>query len=375
MSLYYVEPSIRYGELYASFAQDFRDIAFEIDADPECIFKHLDLPAVDFILSDRDSTAVARTAYLEAFGYGDAGVLLACPGPSLSGLMLRELGLPDQIDLFYSMLKTQKMRTFFALSEPEKGSDANYIQTRLQKNSRVRGSYRLNGVKSFFGNGAVANQGIVLAKIAEGPVGIRAVWLMPEILSNNDSILRQTLPMFSLRGAQIAIMSFHDTVVPQECILGEHLSACENGLLGIIKVFNRLRTGVGALAIGQAQGVYDLTFQLKQKNFLSLKSEFADINHQLISARQLLQKAAAIVDENPLASQSVSLAKMNATETAEKVISRCIDLCTMDQLIENPWLTKAYRDVFCWEYMEGTSNIQKKEISKNLPQIVNQMKH
>lgn len=373
MSSYYIEPNIRYGELYASFAQSFRDIAFEIDVDPQCIFNHIDLPAIDFILSDRESTAASRTAYLEAFGYGDAGVLLACPGPSLSGLMLRELGLPEQIDVFYNTLKEQKMRTFFALSEPEKGSDANYIQTRLQKNTATN-NYFLNGTKSFFGNGAVAHQGIVLARTSDGPVGIRAVWLTPEILANNSAIERNTLPLFSLRGAQIAVMTFNHALIPETKILGQHLSACENGLFGIVKVFNRLRTGVGALAIGQAQGVYDLVFKLKQKNFISLKSTFTDLDYLLQSARQLLCNAAVMVDQNPLASQSVSLAKMNATVTAEKVISRCVDLCAMNQLIENPWLMKAYRDVFCWEYMEGTTNIQKNEISKNLSAIVCQMK-
>lgn len=371
MSPYYMEPDDRYGKLYADFARSFRNIAFDIDEDPQRIFDYTDLPAINFILSDRDSTAVTRTAYLEALGYGDAGVLLACPGPSLSGLLLRELGLPEQIDTFYNTLKVHKMRTFFALSEPHKGSDANHIQTRLQRNNH---SYVLNGTKSFFGNGAVGNQGIVLARLYDGPVGIRAVWLTSDMLVNNSSIERTTLPMSSLRGAQIALMTFNQTKIPSAQILGQHLSACENGLLGIMKVFNRLRTGVGALAIGQAQGVYDLVFKLKQKNFPSLQSHFSNLNHELISARQLLHHAAVLVDQNPLVSQSVSLAKMQATTTAEKVISHCIDLCTMDELIENPWLMKAYRDVFCWEYMEGTTLIQKKEIAKNLEGIVHQMK-
>ncbi|EKD92259.1 MAG: acyl-CoA dehydrogenase protein, partial [uncultured bacterium] len=211
MRSYYSEPHCRYGELYASFAASFREIAFEIDSDPQAIFKYSDLSAVDFILSDRDSTAVKRTEYLEAFGYGDAGVLLACPGPSLSGLMLRELGLPDQVDAFYSQLKEKRMRTFFALTETEKGSDANQIQTRLIKTNN---HFILNGAKSFFGNGAVSNMGVVLARMFDGPVGIRAVWLTPEII-NDGSIKKQTLPQFSLCGAQIAVMQFNQTVIPE----------------------------------------------------------------------------------------------------------------------------------------------------------------
>lgn len=366
MRSYYIEPMIRYGELYASFANSFREIAFEIDSNPQAIFKYSDLTAVDFILSDRDSTAVKRTEYLEPFGYGDAGVLLACPGPSLSGLMLRELGLPEQVDTFYRQLKEKRMRTFFALTEPEKGSDANQIQTRLIKTNN---HFTLNGAKSFFGNGAVGDMGVVLARMSDGPVGIRAVWLAPDIM-NDISIEKLTLSQFSLRGAQIAVMQFNQTYIPESQVLGHHLSACENGLLGIMKVFNRLRTGVGALAIGQAQGVYDLTFQLNQNRFKSLKSAFSDMNLSLASAREMLSHAASIVDQDPYASQPVSLAKANATQIAEAVIEQCIDLCSMDDLILNPWLMKAYRDVFCWEYMEGTTLIQKKQIARVLPKIV-----
>ncbi len=362
MPSYYINPVVRYGEKYAEFAHSFRHIAFEIDKNPQAIVNHMHLSAVDFILSDRTSTAFQRTQYLEAFGYGDAGVLLACPGPSLSGLMMRELGLPEQIDAFYSILQERKMRTFFALTEPEKGSDANHIQTKLVKSSHHEKCYLLSGVKCFFGNGAVGEMGIVLARMSNSPVGIRAVWLTPEIMKQS-SIQRETLKQFSLRGAQISSMILAETIIPESHILGNHLSACENGLLSIVKVFNRLRTGVGALAIGQAQAVYDDVFGIFSKKMFAHQSVFLDMNIALNSARALLHQAAICVDQNPYASEAVSLAKLNATRVAESVITQCIDLCSLDDLLSNPWLLKAYRDMFCWEYMEGTSAVQKKQIA------------
>ncbi|MCX7120550.1 MAG: acyl-CoA/acyl-ACP dehydrogenase [Gammaproteobacteria bacterium] len=360
----YFSAEIAYGDVLLSYANSFREIAFEIDDDPNSILNYIELPAINFILSDRDSTTVQRTQYLEALAYGDPGVLLACPGPSLSGLMMRELGLPEQIDQFYRILQSKKMRTFFALTEPKKGSDANNIETRIIKSSRDSDRYLLRGEKCFFGNGAVGDMGVVLARMYDGLVGIRAIWLLPECIENNATI--ETLPMFSLHGAQIAKMKFNNTLISKSNILGNHLSICENGLLGITKVLNRLRSGVGAIAIGQAQAAFDLTFSINKKRHLSNKSIFSNLNDMLFSARKSLQRAAIIVDENALNSSEVSLAKANATFVSESVINACIDLCTLDQLLENPWLLKAYRDVFSWEFMEGTTDMQKKKIIKEI---------
>jgi alkylation response protein AidB-like acyl-CoA dehydrogenase len=355
---FFVDSERRYGARYAEFSHFCRRIAFAIDANPHEILQYIHTPAVQFLLSDRDSTALQRTEYLEAFAYGDPGVLLACPGPSLSGLMLRELGLPSEIECFYRTVKETGCHTFFALSEPNKGSDANNIQTRLIKNNT---SFYLQGEKSFFGNGVVAQTGIVLARLSDGPLGIRAVWLTQEMM-NSSTIEKWALPMFALRGAQISGMRFTQTAISRDQILGHHLSSCENGMLGIMKVFNRLRTGVGALAIGQAQAVYDLTFSLKQKQRHSLRSLFADLDLSLLSARHMLHSAAIKIDSDPLLSSPVSLAKANATQVAETVITQCMNLCSLDDLMTTPWLMKAYRDIFCFEYMEGTSNMQKKQI-------------
>lgn len=357
----YISPDMRYGEKLYDYAEQFRSIALLIDHDPTAIERYFHLPAIQFLLLDRESTAIDRTQYLEALSYGDPGVLLASPGPSLSGLMFRELGLPEQIEQFYTMIREQHMRTFFALTEPEKGSDANHIQTKLsQKNKQ----YYLNGTKAFFGNGVVAGTGIVLAKIAESPVGIRAVWISPEILKSG-SITKSLLPIFALRGSQISQMQFCHTNIPYENILGHHRSACESGLLGILKVFNQLRTGVGALAIGQAQAVYDICYlnqKCAQKNHHAI---FSELNYLLISARTLLHQAAKTVDQDPFHAESVAIAKINATQTAERVIEQCIQHSATETLIENPWLLKSLRDVYCWEYMEGTTAMQKKQIKKN----------
>jgi acyl-CoA dehydrogenase len=359
-----------YGCKYASFAHYFRTLAFKVDQNPDTILDYIDSPAVQFVLNDRDSDTLKRTEYLEALAYGDPGVLLACPGPSLSGLLMRELGLPEQIVSFYDLLLKHQCRTFFALSEPQKGSDANNIQARLVRYTDSRNYFRLTGTKSFFGNASVAQMGVVLARISDSPVGIRAVWLTPDLM-RSETIEKMAFQMHSLRGAQIGAIRFSETKIPAEQVLGHHLSACQNGLLGILKVFNRLRTGVGALAIGQAQAVCDLTLSIKKSEFRSLHSTFVNLNCMLSTARNMLRSAAKTVDLDPYNSNVVSGAKMYATQTAEAVITECFSLCQFNELVENPWLVKSHRDVFCWEYMEGTTNIQRKQIASGLNQYMN----
>ena len=141
----YTSPEKRYTHVFYDYAMSFRSIAMLIDQHPERIMNYVHLGAIQFLLSDRSSTTLFRTQYLEALSYGDPGVLLASPGPSLSGLAIRTLGTADQIDQFYDQLQSKTMRTFFGLTELEKGSDAANLQCTLQKSLSNDHDYSLSG--------------------------------------------------------------------------------------------------------------------------------------------------------------------------------------------------------------------------------------
>ncbi|EKD92343.1 MAG: acyl-CoA dehydrogenase protein [uncultured bacterium] len=369
MSQYYLDPKKRYGLKFYEYIQSFQKISLEIDENPNSISKFYNLPAINFILFDRNVSVFERTRYFEALGYGDPGVLLASPGPSLSGLLIQEIGNKNQIDFFYSLVQSYKMQTFFGLTEPNRGSDISNMECRLNKVTKNK--YRLSGSKAFFGNGAVGKTGVVFAKIAENPAGIRAIWITPEMFSKNK-ISRQTLPMFGLRGSQIATMEFHDVEISAENILGNHLSSCQAGLLSIATVFNRLKSSLGALALGQAQFICDLLF-LKNHN-ISPNSLFSTLDFKLNEARNLLLSTAQKIDQNPFDSMFPSIAKITAVRAAEFVISTCLDHFKLEDLFENPLILKAYRDVYCWEFMEGTTNIQKNIIAQHLNHKMNKIK-
>jgi acyl-CoA dehydrogenase len=363
MKMPYVNPEQRYGNEFINYARLFRKVCLEVDENPDVIFEYGNRSAVQFLLNDRTSNTLERTCYLEAYAYGDPGVVLACPGPSLSGLMIRELGTKEQIDGFYNFLQTHLARTFFALTEPTVGSDAAALKCTLTPIKNLKGRYYLNGEKCLFGNGEAGKIGVILARTHTGPLGIRAVLITPEILNSNHGwITRKGLPMIGLRGAQIAYMRFNNCPIDSQQLLGEHLRPMQHGMMAVIKTFNRLRTGVGALAIGQAQAVLDYLYESKKIWNLSEKNYYCDLYYQVDAARQLLINSAKKIDLNPSDSFSVSVSKVQATQIAEKVISRCIDMLDPAVLLENQWLAKCYRDSFAWEFMEGTKNMQLKNV-------------
>ena len=359
MNMPYIRSEIRYGLEQAEYAKFFRYLALEVDVNPDTILDYCNHPVIRFLLNDVKSTTYERTCYLEALSYGDPGVMLSCPGPSLSGLMIRELGTDTQIESFYNFLQKNSARTFFALTEPTTGSDANNLQCKLSPIKDRPGQYYLNGEKCLFGNGAVGKIGIVLARTHSGPLGIRAVLITPEMLDpNKDWIVRENLPMTGLRGAQIAYMRFNNCPVNADNLLGEHSRPMQRGMMAVIKTFNRLRTGVGALAIGQAQAVLDFTYEIKTSWNSAESKNYCNLYYQIDGVRHLLRDSAKTIDQNPFDSYSVSLSKVQATKIAEQVITSCISMLDPTVMLENQWIAKCYRDCFAWEYMEGTKNMQ-----------------
>jgi len=353
---------VRYGRYFTDAAEYFRNIALEIAEQPELILQHLEHPIMKYLAQDRHSTCLERTKILEALAYGDAGVMLAAPGPSLSGLIIRELGTTEQQELFYSYVSKNKARTFFAVTEPDKGSDASNLQTKLIRKDNSSENFSLTGEKWLVGNGASGTIGTVMARIAPGPLGIVVVLLTPELLQQENQLIRSKLPMACLQGAQLAYLAFDSLAVPPTNVLGMQLPATKRGLTAIIATFNKMRPCVGALALGLAQAVLDYISLERTKLLSNEKFKLAGLKTQLEVARQLIHKAAVLADTNPSDTAAISLAKLNATHLAETITTIAFDYFGKGAFFEHPWLAKWYRDSFCFEFMEGTTQIQNNHI-------------
>src|SRR5258708_4892887 len=120
--MHYLSCEQRFGTELAALVHFYRSIAMEIEANPDAILSYPQHAAMQRLAISGPGACQARVKIYEAFGYGDAGVALASPGPSLAGLMVDELGSEAQRENFYQLLATGNKRTFLAVTEPGAGS-------------------------------------------------------------------------------------------------------------------------------------------------------------------------------------------------------------------------------------------------------------
>ncbi|NNM59324.1 MAG: hypothetical protein HKM04_05865 [Legionellales bacterium] len=221
--------------------------------------------------------------------------------------------------------------------------------------------YFIHGEKWLVGHGADAPIGVLVARTSTGPLGITAILLTPENLTNNSiDLYRHHLNTSGLKGARLSRLVFNNLRIKEENILGYHLSPIKRGMMAVMKTFNRMRPGVAAFAVGHAQAVLDYT-ATHLKLSMEQKNQLQKINTEVMSARLMLYQAATMVDKDPIENAYASVAKVKATYIAEKAMEFSMETFGPEYLL-HPLLTKWQHDVYGYEYMEGTTHIQLKNI-------------
>lgn len=351
----------RYGNQLGELACFFRRIALEVDESPDAIlgYRYSAIMKQNMTMTYRNP--VERVRFYEAAGYGDASVCLSCPGPSLSGMMLKELGTQEQSDQFHRYVTQHHARTFLAVTEPGCGSNLSNLKSRIQKNSA---GYSLNSEKWLVGQGATGSVGVLIAKLSEHPLGLCAILISPQVLASQKNqpdsyIERTTLPMVGLRGARLGRLKFKNIAIADDAVLGGQLSVIERGMMALIKTFNCMRPCIGALAIGTAQALIDYSYYVKTKFSAAEKRALLSLTLHVSIARQFIYFAAQQYLQDPYETEHSSLAKIKATQLVESVANTVRSILGREALIEHPLIAKWHRDSYGFEYMEGTQAMQK----------------
>ncbi len=302
-----------------------------------------------------------RVLIAEEFAYGDAGMLLASPGPSMSGVLLDVLGDQEQKDWFYGRLAERPRWTFFGLTEPERGSAVGELTTTLTP--LPDGSYRLDGAKRYVGNAARADVGAVIARVAGAQrLGITAVL----VDTSDPGFTAEPLGTVGLRGAQITRITLDSVHIPAERVLGRHLSPTRRGMWSIGITFNRLRPGVAAIALGIARAAHDYVTAHRRELRGAERERHEALGRRIEAARQLTYRAALSVDARPAAGHLASAAKARACALAEDVTLAALGFFGPGARLDHPLLDKLARDARGVEFMEGTGNIQKLALFQGL---------
>jgi alkylation response protein AidB-like acyl-CoA dehydrogenase len=358
--------------LCAGLAWDLRERALAIDADPAEMEPHFDSPAYRWNREGSTPPAYRKSDLppVEALGgspsmvdrviasiewaYGDAGALMACPGPGLAGLAVDVLGDDDQKGFFYNRIADGRTWAFFAMTEPGVGSDAAHVQTRLDRTPS--GDYVLNGAKRYVGNGDRGTIGVVWAKTDDNLLGVRAALLeLPA-----EGVATRALPMLGLRGARLSEMSFTGVHVPRGMMLGEHLSPSRRGLWGAMHSLQTMRLVVGSLAIGTARAIHGY-----MREFFPHARGAEVIEDRIDAACAHAYDAAAAMDrERSDRALLGGRVKLGGTRLAVDVSEWAMRVAGPGGWAQHPLLEKWNRDVRGFEFMDGTTNIQRLHIAQ-----------
>lgn len=363
------------------WAADARATAMELDEDPDAVFRHLDQPMVSYLATTlipeefnpspltinghrfHGMRSLERAIAAEEAACGDAGLLLASPGASLSGVVIDMLGDQPQKEWFYGRLLERPSWTFCALTEPDRGSDAAAMQTALVP-APDGGPARLTGAKRYIGNAARAAFGVVFARTKPGPLGVTAVL----VDTSSAGFKAEPLKMIGLRGAQISALTLDSVEIGADRFLGRHLSPTRRGMWTGVQMFNRLRPGVAAIALGIARAAAEYVAANRRDLRPHERDRLERIDRRIAGTRQLILRAALAVDANAVDGYLASAAKARAARLAEEVPMAALEFFGPGARLEHPLLDKLARDGHGVEFMEGTGNIQRLNLFQGLMQ-------
>ncbi|MEZ0109812.1 alkylation response protein AidB-like acyl-CoA dehydrogenase [Catenulispora sp. EB89] len=357
-------------------AEDLRGRALAIDADPEAMAEHLNSDAFELLritatpaefreplsgglklpdgasLPDRGNCLMNVVSLIEV-ARGDMATVLACPAPGLPGVLIEVLGDAAQQEVFFRRLHGGQTWPFFAMTEAAHGSDAGAMDTRFEPDGA--GGWLLSGSKRYVGNAARGGVGVVFGRTGRSALSVRAA--LVELPAPGWSGTR--LDTVGLRGAYLSELVFDAVPVAPEMMLGAHLPVAQRGLWGALKTFNQVRLHVAAGAVGTALAMVEYVGE-HRKTAPGLDVAVARAE----AGREALYMAAARLDRSPERSYWSSAAKLAAVEMAVGTGRWAARVMGPGGLLEHPLLEKWTRDVCAFEFMDGTSNIQRLHVQR-----------
>ncbi len=248
----------------------------------------------------------------------------------------------------------------FALTEPEAGSDVAAIQTRATSTGE---GYRLDGDKLFISNLGLADHATVFAAT---DAGMAAFWLPLELPGVT------VIPQTATAPHPIGALELRGVVVPASARIGE----VGQGMKLAMQTLDAFRVSVGAAAVGMARRAFDeaLAFVKQRRQFGKLLCEqplvqahLADMIVDLDAARLLVLRAAHCRDtRSGRITTEVSIAKLGATEAAQRVIDRAVQLLGGRGVMAGATVEHLYRAIRPLRIYEGTSEIQRTIIGREL---------
>ena len=280
-------------------------------------------------------------------------------------------GTEDQKQKYLPRIASGQWTAAFALTEPDAGSDASNIDA----SAVLEGDHWvLNGSKLFITNGDCAN---VITTIAVTDEDKRARGGFTAFILENDFAGFSVGPpdkKMGLKGSHTNELVFRNCVVPKDNVIGG-MGMVGQGFKTAMRVLDKGRLTMGACAIGASQKLLDLSVAHVQQMIQAGKSRsnlqaaqfaLADMATEIYAGRQMLYHAARLRDTGKNVTHEASMVKLFCTETAGRIADKAMDIFGDEGYLKVSQVEMFLRDVRLYRIFEGTSEIQRMVISRNL---------
>ena len=324
--------------------------------------------AVDPQFGGAGAGVTAWALMIEELAQGDCAIANQVGGTNFPfGSKLSELGTPWQQEEFLKPAVAGEYYVSLLLSEAHAGSDLSQIRTRATKRD---GGWVINGEKVWITGGATSGAGILLAT-TDPDAGVRGLTLFlvrPDMPGYN--VIRRE-PKMGHRVVDICQISLDDLELTDDHVLGEVGTGYRNILDGL----DTSRIGVAAQSVGVAQRAFDLALDYAKERTTfgqpifqhqAIGFKLAEMATSIEVARQMYLRAAALKESGVRSVRETAMAKLFASEMAESVCSDAVQIFGGAGFAGGGMVEKLYRDQRILQIYEGTSEVLKMLIHREL---------
>ncbi len=308
----------------------------------------------------------AYSIVMEELSRGYSSVADQCGLVELIGTLLTRYGTPDQLKRLPDIL-TGKTRVAYCLTEAEAGSDLSNVRTTARETAE---GYVIDGGKLWIHNAPVADLGFVLAS-TDPAAGHRGMSIFLVDLHAPGVSRGPKEHKMGQRASQVGALTFDGVTVPREALLGPK----GRGFHIMMSVLEKGRVGIASLAVGIAQAGLEaaLGYARDRRQFgkpildnQGLQWLLADMAKDIAAARALVERAALLIDHEKPATSASSMAKCFASDMAVAQTANAVQVFGGSGYIRGFEVERLYRDAKITQIYEGTNQIQRTIIAREL---------
>ncbi|GAB6050651.1 acyl-CoA dehydrogenase family protein [Hydrogenophilus islandicus] len=313
-----------------------------------------------------DTLALALVIEEVAAGDGATSTIVSVQNSLVNAILLK-YGRDDQKGAWLPRLARGEALGCFCLTEPHVGSDAGAIRTRAE---RTADGWLLNGVKQFITTGKNADVAIVFA-VTDPAAGKRGISCFLVPTATPGYVVSRVEEKLGQNASDTAQITFDNCRIPDDALIGREGEGYKIALANL----EGGRIGIAAQSVGMARAALEVALKYAQEReafgqpivaHQAIAFKLAEMATQIEAARQLVWHAAVKRDAGEPCLKEASMAKLFASEMAERVASAAIQVLGGYGYVRDFPVERIYRDVRVSQIYEGTSEIQKLVIARDL---------